>query len=92
MIRFVWDRIHSGTDPLCLHGTGSGLEWYGFTLDHLVPDSRSDPYWIHKIPCKHKAYPYQFRTGSKRILCKRCLNFIAFLSRDSEGRARPFSH
>ena len=34
---------------------------------HLVPNSRSDPYRIHQVPCKHKAYPYQFRTGFKRI-------------------------
>ena len=29
MFRSVWDRIHCGTDPLCLHGTGSKLERYG---------------------------------------------------------------
>ena len=34
---------------------------------HLVPDSRSDPYRIHQVPWKRKAYPYQFHTGSKRI-------------------------
>ena len=73
MFRSVWDRIHYGTDPLCLHGTGSKLERYGSIWDHvhkwthLVPDSRSDPYRIHQVPCKHNAYPYQFRTGSKRI-------------------------
>ena len=73
MFRSVWDRIHPGTDSHCLHRTGSELERYGSTLDHLhkwthlVPDSRSDPYRIHQVPCKHKAYPYQFRTGSKRI-------------------------
>ena len=33
----------------------------------MVPDSRSDPYRIHQVPCKHKAYPYQFRSSSKRI-------------------------
>ena len=65
--------IRLGSDPLCLHGTGSKLERYGSTLDHLhkwthlVPDGRSDPYGIHQVPCKHKAYLYQFRTGSKRI-------------------------
>ena len=64
MFRFVWDRIHYGTDPLCLHGTGSKLERYGSIWDrldkwtHLVPDSRSDPYRIHQVPCKHKVYPY----------------------------------
>ena len=73
MFRSVWDRIYYGTDPLCLHGTGSKLERYGSIWDHLhkrthlVPDSRSDPYRIHQVPCKHKTYPYQFRTGSKRI-------------------------
>ena len=73
MFRSVWNRSHSGTDTLCLHGTGSKLERYGSTKDHLnkwthlVPDSRSDPYRIHQVPCKHKAYPDQFRTGSKRI-------------------------
>ena len=25
MFKSVWDRIHFGTDPLCLHGTGSKL-------------------------------------------------------------------
>ena len=24
----------------------------------MVPDSRSDPYRIHQVLCKHKAYPY----------------------------------
>ena len=73
MFRSVWDRIHYGTDPLCLHGTGSKLERYSSIWDHLhkwihlVPDSRSDPYRICHVPCKHKAHPYQFRTGSKRI-------------------------
>ena len=60
-------------DPLWLHETGSKVERYGSTQDylhkwtHLVPDSRSDPYRIHQVPCKHKAYPYQFRTSSERI-------------------------
>ena len=73
MFRSVWDRIHYGMDPLSLHGTGSKLERYGFILDHLhkwthlVPDSRSDPYPTLQVPCKHKAYLYQFRIGSKRI-------------------------
>ena len=73
MFRSVWDWIYSGTDPLCLHGTGSELEWYGSTWDHLhkwthfVPDNRSDPYRIYQVPCEDKAYPYQFRTGSKWI-------------------------
>ena len=31
MFRSLWDWIHSGTDPLCLHGTGSRLERYGST-------------------------------------------------------------
>ena len=47
-----WD----GTVPYRVH------KW-----THLVPDSRSDPYRIHQVPCEHKAYPYQFRTGSKQI-------------------------
>ena len=68
MFRSVWDRIHSVY-------TGPVLNWNG-TVPHritfvsgpiLVPDSRSDPYRIHQVPCKHKAYPYQFRTVSKRI-------------------------
>ena len=73
MFRSIWDRIHSGTDPLCLHGTGSKLERYGFMWDHLdkwthlVPESRSDPYRIHQVPCEHKVYPYQVRTSSKRV-------------------------
>ena len=29
MFRSIWDRVHSGTDPLCLHGTGSKLKRYG---------------------------------------------------------------
>ena len=33
----------------------------------MVPDSRSDLYRIHQVPSKHKAYPYQFRTGSRWI-------------------------
>ena len=62
-----------GTDPLCLHGTCKKQERHGYIWDnlhnwtHLVPDSRSDPYCIHQVPCKNKAYPYQFRTGSRRI-------------------------
>ena len=49
----------------------NGTVPYGIALisgpGHLVPDSRSDPYQIHQVPCKHKAYPYQLRTDSKRI-------------------------
>ena len=69
----VCDRIHYGTDPLCSHGTGSKLERYGCIWNHvhkwahLAADSRSDPYRIHQVLCKHKTYPYQFHTGSKRI-------------------------
>ena len=64
MIRSIWDQIHYGTDPLCLHGTSLKLErhtsTWGHLLEwnHLVPDSRSNLYWIH-------AYLYQIRTGSK---------------------------
>ena len=32
MFRSVWDRIHSGMDPFCLHGTGSKLERYSSTF------------------------------------------------------------
>ena len=73
IFRSVWDRIHYGTDPLCLHVTGSKLGRYGSILDHihkwthLVLDSRSYPYRIHQVPRKSKAYPYQFRTGFNRI-------------------------
>ena len=73
MIRSIWDWTHYGTGSLCLHETGSKLERYGSLWDqlhkwtHLVPDSRSDPYWTHQVPCECKAYPYQFRTGSKQI-------------------------
>ena len=69
----VWDRIHYDTDPLCSQESRSKLKRYGSIWDHLhkwthlVPDSRSDPYWIHQVPCKHKAYSYQFRTGFKRM-------------------------
>ena len=72
MFRSVWNRTY-GTDPLFLHGTGSKLKQYGSIWDHLykqihlVPDSRSDPYRIHQVPRKHKAYLYQFCTGSKWI-------------------------
>ena len=74
MFRSVWDRIHHGTDSLCLHETGSKLEWCSSIWDHLhklthlVPDSRSDPDRIHQVTYKHKAYPHQFRTVSKPIL------------------------
>ena len=73
MFMSVWDRIDYGTDPLYLHGTGSKLERSSSIWDHLyewtdlVPDSRSDRYRILQVPCKHKDYPYQFHTGSKRI-------------------------
>ena len=54
-------QIRLGSDPLCLHGTGSKLERYGSFWDHLqkwthlVPDGRSDLYQIHQVSCKHKA-------------------------------------
>ena len=72
-------QIRLGSDPLCLHGIGSKLERYGSIWDHLykwthlVPDSRSDPYRIQQVPCKHKSYPYQFRMDP--VPCKRCLSF-----------------
>ena len=50
--RSVWDQIHCGTDPLCLHGTSSKLERYGSIWDrlhkwtHFVPYSSSNPYRI----------------------------------------------
>ena len=68
-IRFGSDPLWYG--PLCLHGTGSN--WNGSICGHLhkwthlVPDNRSDSYRIHQVSGKHKAYPYQLRTGSKRI-------------------------
>ena len=73
MFRSGWDRIYSGKDPLCLHMTGSKLERYGSTQDHLhkwthpVLESRSNRYRTH-----HNAYLYQFRTGSKWI--RSCVN------------------
>ena len=73
MFRSICDRIHYGRDPLCLHGTGLKLERYDSIRGnlhkwiHLVPDSRSYPYRIHQVLRRHKAYPYQFCTGSKRI-------------------------
>ena len=57
IFRFIRDRIHYGTNPICPHGTGSKLERYGSIWDHLhkwtnlVPDSRSDPYRIHHVLC-----------------------------------------
>ena len=44
---------------------------------HLVPASRSDPYRIHQVPCKHKAYPYQlisYWLQTDLFSCKRCLS------------------
>ena len=73
MYRSVWDLMHYGMDPLCLDGTVMKLERYDSISDHLhnwthlVPDSRSDPYRIHQVPYKHKAYSCQSRTGSKRM-------------------------
>ena len=64
-----------GMDTICLHRTGSNLNSivpYGI-WDHLhkwtyfLPESRSNPYWIHLVPCEHKAYQYQFHTVSKGI-------------------------
>ena len=72
MLTSVWDRVHCGTDPPCLHGTGSKLELYGSTWNHFqmwirfVHDSRSDRCRIPQVPCKHKAYLYQLCTGSER--------------------------
>ena len=63
MFRSIWVRIHYGTDPLCLHGTGSKPKRYGsmwdhlFKWTHLVPDSGCDPYPIHQVPYKHKPFP-----------------------------------
>ena len=34
MLRSVWDRIHYGMDPLCLHGTVSKQEQYRPILEH----------------------------------------------------------
>ena len=53
-VQIFWDRIHSGTDPLCLHGTGSELERYSSILDH--PSKR-------RISCHGINYsqPYFFK-------------------------------
>ena len=74
---FTGDRICShpfgiGSTIVLIHSVyraGSELERYGSIWDHLrkwshlVRDSRSNPYRIHQVPCKYKAYPYYFRTG-----------------------------
>ena len=74
MFRSVWDQIHYDIDIICLYRTGSNLNSmvpYGITFI-------SGPIWyqradlIHTGSTKshvfeHKAYPYQFHTGSKRI-------------------------
>ena len=58
----IWDHLY---------------KWYSSIWDHLhkwahlVPDSRSDPYRIHQVPCKHKAYPYRFQLDP--VPCKHCL-------------------
>ena len=78
IFRSVWDRVHYGTDPLCSHGTGKKQERYSYIWNHLrkwnhlVLEGRSDPYRIHQVSCKHKAYPYQFRTCFERI--RSCVN------------------
>ena len=70
-IRYV--RISFGSDPFCLHGTSSKLEQYASLWDHLhkwshfLANSWFHPYWIHQVPCKQKAYLFQFSIGSKRI-------------------------
>ena len=64
MFRSVWDRIH-------FVYTGPIRNWNGtvpYAITFIIGvSSRSDPYRIYQVPCEHKAYPYQFRTGSKRI-------------------------
>ena len=51
-------------------GTSSKLERYSSIWGRLhkwthsgVPDNRSDLYWIHQVPFKYKAHPYQFCAG-----------------------------
>ena len=72
MFKSVWDRIHYGTDPFCLHGTGGPVRNWNGTVQYGITFI-SGPIWyqmedpIQKVPCKHKAYPYQLRTSSKRI-------------------------
>ena len=77
MARFHLDRIHSGigSPELCWAYKGTVPlwndtvpNWITFTSEfHLVPDRRSDLEWIYQVPYKRKAYPYQFRDGSKGI-------------------------
>ena len=80
---FTLDRIysdllgivsHHGMDPLCLHRTGwwkqeqhDSILYHLHRWTHLVSDSRFDLYWIHQVPCKHKACLYQFHTSFKEI-------------------------
>ena len=54
MFRSVYDRIHSGTDPPCLHGTSSN--WNG-TVPHRIT-FRSGPIWYQIAD--------PIRTGSTR--------------------------
>ena len=69
MFRSVCDQIDYGMDLLFYRGPVRNVSVW----DHLhkwtplVPDSRSNPYRIHQVSCKHKAYPYQFCTDSKQI-------------------------
>ena len=72
MFKSVWDRIYYGTDRFYLHGTGGLVRNCNGTVQYAITFI-SEPNWyqiadlIHKVPCKHKADPYQFRTGSKWI-------------------------
>ena len=59
---------------------GQVLHWNG-TVPHRITIISiwyeiADPICtrIHQVLCKHKAYPYQFRTGSKWILS--CANAV----------------
>ena len=64
MFRSIWDWVHSGTDPLCLHRTGSKLKRYGSTQDHLHK-------WTHLVPDRHLQRTYSTReTGAMQEMEK----------------------
>ena len=76
--KFIYVQICLGSDPLwygCNLFTQDWLkfEQYSSIWDHLhkwtylVSESRSNAYWIDLVQCEHKAYQYQFHTGSKGI-------------------------
>ena len=82
MFRSVWDRIHYGTDPFCLHGTDSKLERYCSILDHI-----SGPIWLKiadpistgstrsRVNTRLIRWvPILYRFQTDPVPCKRCLN------------------